>query len=61
MAQRLLESISMRPALKLLAISLFALVMARSRAEASLIFLYDFPGGSGLASNQTNGQPSKSR
>jgi hypothetical protein len=37
-----------------------AVVLAWSNTRASLIYTYDFPGnpGSGLAANQTNGQPS---
>jgi hypothetical protein len=37
----------------------FALMLACSNSRASLIYTYDFPGnpGSGLASDQTNGQP----
>ena len=48
----------MRPAAKLLALVGFALLVAYS-SQASLLFLYDFPGspGSGLASSQTNPQP----
>ena len=49
----------MRPALTLLAISSLAVCAIYPHAHASLIYTYDFPGnpGSGLASNQTNGQP----
>lgn len=43
-----------------LAFSMLALVLGGSEVQASLIYLYDFPGspGSGLAANQTNPQPS---
>src|SRR4051794_22694702 len=34
------------------------MLVAQSAAHASLIYIYDFPGASGLATNQTNGQPS---
>ena len=44
--------------LKLLFISGLALFSACSPLQAALIYLYDFPGNSGLASNQTNPQPS---
>jgi len=49
----------MNPALKFLALSAFALLVVCPIARASLIYTYDFPGspGSGLASDQTNGQP----
>ena len=43
--------------LKLLFMSGLALSLACSPIEASLIYLYDFPGNSGLASDQTNPQP----
>ena len=48
----------LRLSLLFLAISLFS-VSTASIAHASLIYLYDFPGspGSGLATDQTNGQP----
>ena len=47
-------------ALKLSLFTTVALVLACSSGQASLIYNYDFPGnpGSGLASDQTNGQPS---
>ena len=37
----------------------FAIALTATAARASVIFLYDFPGnpGSGLAADQTNGQP----
>jgi hypothetical protein len=47
----------MNSGLKLLAIALLGL-LASATTQASLIFLYDFPSASGLAANQTNGQPS---
>jgi hypothetical protein len=48
----------MNPASKFVLVSVPALVCAQTTATASLIYLYDFPGGSGLASDQINGQPS---
>lgn len=47
-------------ALKLSLLTFIALVLACSSGHASVIYIYDFPGnpGSGLASDQTNGQPS---
>src|SRR6478672_10474086 len=49
----------MLPTLRLPIIAAVALLLASSDAHASLIYTYDFPGnpGSGLASDQTNGQP----
>jgi hypothetical protein len=47
----------MKPACKLIVVGFFALLIGRSTTQASLIYLYDFPGGSGLAANQTNPQP----
>ena len=46
-------------AAKLFAVSALAIFLAiRSTADASLLYLYDFPGNSGLAVDQTNSQPS---
>jgi hypothetical protein len=47
----------MPPVLKLIFVSVLAVLWAQPTATASLIYLYDFPGGSGLASDQTNPQP----
>ncbi len=49
----------MNPAAKFVLLGVVAVVWAQTTATASLIYLYDFPGvpGSGLAANQTNGQP----
>src|SRR5690348_7678247 len=42
---------------RFLVISAIAGLVAQAPIQASLIFVYDFPGNSGLASDQTNPQP----
>ena len=44
--------------LRFLLLGAIALLLVSSNLHASLIYTYDFPGGSGLASDQTNSQPS---
>jgi hypothetical protein len=41
-----------------LLIALIAVAALSTPAYSTVIFIYDFPGGSGLAASQTNGQPS---
>ena len=49
----------MKPNLKLIVITGLALFIESSTMRAALVYVYDFPGnpGSGLATDQTNGQP----
>ena len=47
----------MKPVSRLFLLAAIGLLLIGSHARASLIYLYDFPGGSGLASDQTNSQP----
>lgn len=49
----------MKPNLKLIVITALGLFIQSSTMRAALVYVYDFPGnpGSGLATDQTNGQP----
>jgi hypothetical protein len=47
----------MNPIPKLFVVAVFVLLILAPATRASLIFLYDFPGDSGLAADQTNPQP----
>jgi hypothetical protein len=43
---------------KRLLLGMVLLLCLQGQGKAAVIFLYDFPGGSGVAASQTNGQPS---